>query len=150
MAHTFTNLLTHVIFSTKDRKPFLTDDIRPRVFAYMGGIVRDLNSKALIINGPADHAHLLISSSPTIALSELMRLLKTNSSKWIHETFSELSDFAWQTGYAAFSVSASNREQVERYIANQEEHHKTVTFQEEFIAFLTRHGISYDPKYIWE
>ena len=150
MAHTFTNLLTHVIFSTKDRQPFMTDDARPRIFAYMGGIVRELGGAALRINGPNDHAHLLLALPATVAIAEAMRVVKTNSSKWIHETFPRLSVFAWQHGYGAFSVSQSNVGAVEAYIDTQEEHHRTMTFQEEFVAFLKRHGISYDPKYVWE
>src|SRR5438309_6927427 len=145
MAHTFSNLLTHVIFSTKDRQPFLGDDARPRIFAYMGGIVRDLGGIALRINGPNDHVHLLLATPPTIAIAEAMRVVKTNSSKWIHETFPRLSSFGWQTGYGAFSVSQSNADAVRAYIDGQAEHHRTITFQEEFVAFLKRHGISYDP-----
>lgn len=150
MAHTFTNLLTHVIFSTKDREPFMNEDVRPRIFAYMGGVVREIGGTALRINGPSDHTHLLLALPATVAIAEAMRLVKTNSSKWIHETFPRLSAFAWQHGYGAFSVSQSNVGAVEAYIDKQEEHHRTMTFQEEFVAFLKRHGISYDPKYIWE
>ncbi len=150
MAHTFTNLLTHVIFSTKDRVAYLSDELRPRVFAYMGGIVREEGGTALIINGPADHVHLLVALPATLALSDFMRVLKTNSSKWVHETFPELAAFGWQTGYGAFSVSASNAEEVRVYVEAKEEHHRTVTFQEEFVAFLKRHGVAYDPRYIWE
>lgn len=150
MAHTYTRLLTHVIFSTKDRQPSMTDEIRPRLFPYMGGIVRDLHGTPILINGPIDHVHLLLALPPTLALSDLMRVLKTNSSKWTHETFPSASDFGWQSGYAAFSVSESNVAAVERYIANQEQHHKTVSFQEEYLAFLKRHGIAYDPRYGWE
>jgi REP element-mobilizing transposase RayT len=150
MAHTYTRLLSHVIFSTRDREPCLTDELRPRLWPYMGGIIRELNGTAIIITGVADHIHLLLALNPTTAPSDVMRILKSNSSKWIHETFPHLKSFAWQTGYGAFSVSESNVAAVERYIANQEEHHRSMTFQEEFVAFLKRHGISYDPKYIWE
>jgi REP element-mobilizing transposase RayT len=117
---------------------------------YLGGIIRELDGHAIIVNGPADHVHLLCSLPATTALADVMRVLKTNSSKWIHETFPNLASFAWQTGYAAFSVSESNVQAVEQYIRNQEEHHRTVSFQDEFVAFLKRHGIQYDPRYIWE
>lgn len=150
MAHTFSSLLTHVIFSTKDRVPFIDAELKPRLFAYMGGIVRELDSTALAINGPADHVHLLISTPPALALADLMRVVKTNSSRWAHQEFPARSAFAWQTGYGAFSVSRSNVDAVREYIADQEEHHRRVTFQEEFIAFLKRHGIAYDERYIWE
>lgn len=149
MAHTFTNLLTHVIFSTKDRSPVITPDIKPRLLAYMGGIVRSIDGIALAIDGPTDHVHLLIKTPATVAMADVVRIVKANSSKWVHETFPR-SAFAWQTGYGAFSVSCSNVEAVSEYIAGQEEHHKTVSFQEEFVAFLRRHGVEYDERYIWE
>ena len=148
MSHTYTNLLYHIIFSTKDRQPLLTDDIRPRTFAYMGGILRELDGIAILINGPADHVHLLAALPPTTGIADAMRVLKTNSSRWIHETFPN-SSFAWQTGYAAFSVSQSSVPAVRQYIERQEEHHRRITFQEEFVAFLKRHGIAYDERYIW-
>jgi REP element-mobilizing transposase RayT len=150
MGHTYTNLLTHVIFSTKGREPFMADDVKPRILAYIGGVVRKIGGTALCVNGPQDHIHGLIALPATIAIAETMRLIKTNSSKWVHETFSHLEQFAWQTGYGAFSVSESNVPTVRAYIENQEEHHKTMTFQEEFVAFLKRHNVPYDPRYIWE
>ena len=148
IAHTFTNLLTHIIFSTKDREPFISDAIRDRLFGYMGGILNELHVTPILINGPTDHVHILAALPPKAALSDVMRVLKTNSSRWVHEELHQ--QFAWQSGYGAFSVSHSNAEQVRLYIANQQEHHKTVSFQEEFIAFLKRHEIPYDPRYIWE
>jgi REP element-mobilizing transposase RayT len=151
MGHTYTNLVTHFIFSTKDRVEHLQDrEIRERAFAYLGGIVREMEGVALIVNGAADHAHVLTVTPASLAPAELMRVVKTNSSKWIHETFPELSAFAWQAGYGAFSVSESNVPQVQKYVAGQEEHHKTVTFQEEFLAFLKRHRIQYDERYVWQ
>jgi REP element-mobilizing transposase RayT len=149
MADTFTNLLTHVIFSTKDRLPLITPEIKPRLHAYLGGIVRSLDGIALAIDGPIDHVHLLIKTPASAALADVIRTVKANSSRWVHETFPR-ADFAWQTGYGAFSVSFSNVEQVRTYIANQEDHHKTISFQEEFVAFLKRHSIEYDERYIWE
>ena len=150
MAHTFTHLLVHFIFSTKDRQPYLDAATRPRVFAYMGGILKELGGTPVLINGPADHVHALAHVPPTLAMSGLMRVLKTNSSRWVHEQFPHLKAFAWQTGYGAFGVSRSNADEVERYIAGQEEHHRHVTVQEEFEAFLKRHGVAYDPRYVWE
>ena len=150
MPHSYTSLFTHVIFSTRDRRPDLDVDVRPRVFAYMGGIIRELGGTALAINGPADHVHLLLALPATVALADAMRVVKTNSSRWVHEQWPQRRAFAWQTGYGAFSVSRSNVDEVERYIAGQEEHHRHVTFQEEFLAFLQRHGVAYDPRYVWE
>jgi len=150
MAHTYASLLYHCIFSTKDRVPVIVPKLAPELFAYMGGIVRSLDGIPMLINGVVDHVHMMIALPPTLSVADTMRLVKTNSSKWVHEGSSEYASFAWQTGYGAFSVSRSNVPAVEAYIAKQEEHHRTMTFQEEFVAFLKRHGISYDERYIWE
>ena len=128
----------------------LDAELRPRVFAYLGGVVRELGGTALAINGVADHTHALLVLPASLALADAMRVIKTNSSRWIHEQWPQRKSFAWQTGYGAFSVSRSNVEEVVRYIENQEEHHRTVSFQEEFLAFLKRHGVAYDPRYVWE
>jgi REP element-mobilizing transposase RayT len=151
MAHTFSQLLYHVVFSTKNRHPFLDADLRERLFPYLGGIVGELGGKPVIVGGMPDHVHLLVSLSPAIALAEALRVVRTNSSRWVHETWPERRAFAWQTGYGAFSVSGSNQEAVVNYIANQEEHHhRGLSFQEEFVAFLKKHGIEYDPRFLWE
>jgi putative transposase len=150
MAHTFTKLLVDFIFSTKERRPYLDAEIRPRVFAYMGGVFRELGSAPILINGPDDHAHALASMPAAVSVADAMRLVKTNTSRWVHEQWPERREFAWQTGYGAFSVSQSNRAEVQKYIADQEEHHKHVSFQEEFLAFLKRHGIAYDERYVWD
>jgi REP element-mobilizing transposase RayT len=150
MPHSFTNLLTHVIFSTKERAPFIDTELKPPLLAYMGGIVREMHATALIINGTADHVHLLIGLPPTPSLSDCMRILKTNSSRWVHEKWSAHSTFGWQSGFGAFSVSQSNVAAVSEYIAHQEEHHRKVSFQEEFLTFLKKHGIEYDERYIWQ
>lgn len=150
MAHTFTHLLTHIIFSTKNRAPLLDTDLKSHLFPYLGGIIRAHDSKALIINGPADHIHILASLAAKHSLSDLMRELKADSSGWIHKTFPNQQTFAWQIGYGAFGVSHSNLPDVEHYIANQEEHHRKISFQEEFVAFLKKHEIQYDEKYLWE
>ena len=150
MAHTFTNLLTHVIFSTKDRAPLIKPELQARLYPYMGGIIRDLQGKAVIINGTADHVHLLLSMPASLSVSETLRLLKSNSSKWINEEYNARSPFAWQMGYGAFSVSHSNARSVVKYIQAQKAHHRRVTFQEEFVAFLKKNGIRFDERYIWE
>lgn len=136
MAHTYTNLLTHIIFSTKDRAPLIDADLRPKLFSYMGGIIREMRGTALIINGAKDHIHLLVGLPPIISMSEAMRVLKTNSSKWVHEMSSMRQTFGWQSGYGAFSVSQSNALAISEYILHQEEHHRRVSFQEEFVSFF--------------
>ena len=148
MPHTFTSLLAHIIFSTKERAPLIDAELRPQLHAYLGGIIRELNGTPLVINGVADHVHLLVALPPTISTSDAMRVLKTNSSRWIHET--RRKPFGWQTGYGAFSVSKSNVIAVSQYIARQEEHHRKVSFKEEFLSFLKRHGLEFDERYIWE
>jgi putative transposase len=150
MAHTFTHLLTHIVFSTKDRAPLLDAELKSRLFPYLGGIIRAHDGKALIINGPADHVHILASLAAKHSLSDLMRELKADSTGWVHKNVPNQKAFAWQIGYGAFSVSHSNLAEVEKYIANQEEHHKRMSFQEEFVAFLKKHEIQYDEKYLWE
>jgi len=150
MAHTFTNLLTHIIFSTKNRLPQIDGDLKERLHPYLGGILRKLDGKASIVNGTCDHVHLMVQLPPDLALSDAVRVLKTNSSKWVHEQWPTRSKFAWQTGYGAFSVSKSNAAAVTKYIADQEKHHRRKTFQEEFLEYLKKHEIAYDERYIWE
>jgi putative transposase len=142
--------LVHAILSTKGRSPSLDPDVRTRLFPYMGGVLREIGAALLLINGPDDHVHLLTGLPATLAVAEAMRIVKSNSSKWIHEQWPGKADFAWQSGYGAFSVSQSNLEAVRRYIAEQEEHHKSMSFQEEFLAFLKRHGLAYDERFIWD
>lgn len=150
MAHTYTCLLNHIIFSTKERAPSLDADLKERLFSYMGGIVRELGGVALSINGPADHVHVLASLPPTIAPSEFLGKLKANSSGWVHKNFPQRQEFKWQVGYSAFSVSVSQKQVVLDYIANQEEHHRTVSFKEELIAFLKKHDVEYDERYVFD
>jgi putative transposase len=147
LSHTAGNLLLHLIFSTKDRRPLITLEIRDDLFAYLGGIIREMHGTALIVNGTADHVHMLVRIRPVQAAAEIARVVKTNSSHWVKEKWKV--PFAWQTGYGAFSVSESNVPAVSRYIATQEEHHKKRSFQEEYVAFLKKNKIAYDERYIW-
>lgn len=149
MANTYTRLYYHVIFSTKNRERWLTADIQPRIWAYLGGIAREHRLVPLTIGGVEDHVHLVLSAPPSIALSKVLQLLKGGSSKWIHETFSTLRGCGWQDGYGAFTVSKSNVTEVTKYVEEQREHHRQKTFQEEFRAFLDRHGVEYDERYLW-
>ena len=148
MSQSFTNLLYHIIFSTKNRRPIITIDHQPRLYEYIGGIVRGIGGISLGINGMEDHVHLVAKLCPDLALSDVLRELKSNASGWMHEVFPRLSDFSWHRGYAAFTVSQSNLKQVQRYLANQKEHHRKVSFRNEFIKFLKVNGIEYDERYI--
>src|SRR3990172_12321849 len=148
MAHTFTNILIHALFSTKHRRPSLDAELKSELFPYMGGIVAKLNGKPLLINGPSDHVHLLFVQPAALGLAELMEKVKANSSRWVHQHWPQRARFAWQTGYTAFSVSQSRVEAVRTYIRKQEEHHRKKTFQEELVAFLKQHRIAYYPPFL--
>ncbi len=150
MSHTYTNLLTHVIFSTKNRVPSIQAEFKADLLAYIGGIVRELGGKALALNGTANHVHLLTSLPPSLAISDALRVIKANSSRWTRETRRLRRAVSWQVGYGAFSVSQSNVAGVMRYIQRQEEHHRRVSFQTELLAFLKKHRIDYDERYLWE
>jgi len=127
----------------------ITADLKPRLWAYMNGIISNIGGKAVAINGMADHTHILMVLPPTIAIAEALRTVKANSSKWVHENWQEQSKFAWQSGYSAFSVSRSGVKDVVRYIDNQEEHHRKLSYQDELLALLKKHEIEYDERYIW-
>jgi len=150
VSHTYTKLLIHAVFSTKDRRPLIHTSFQSRLYAYIAGILKNNDCFLVRAGGVADHIHLLFALNPTMAVAEIMRLVKTNSSKWLHETFPDAGAFAWQNGYSAFSVSRSSEEAVVAYIEGQEEHHRRLTFQEELRALLEKHGIEYDERHIWE
>jgi REP element-mobilizing transposase RayT len=146
----FACLHCHVIFSTKSRVPSLAPEFLPRLFDYFGGVLRNRDCALVAAGGMPDHVHLLASLSREVSVAEVVRLVKANSSKWIHETVPALASFAWQNGYGAFAVSYSNLGAVKDYLARQAEHHRVRTFQEEFLEFLRRHAIEYDERYIWD
>ena len=131
----------HVIFSTKDRRKIVSKELQPRLWAYLAGIAKSHDINMLAIGGTEDHVHLLFHLPPKLPLAKAVLLLKANSSKWVGEA----TEFSWQEGYGAFSVSASNLDSVIRYIRNQEKHHRKFTFEEEFRVILRRHGIECDP-----
>jgi putative transposase len=139
--------LLHFIFSTLGRRPLIKPEFRDDLFAYLGGIVREMNGAALIVNGTGDHVHMLVRIRPVHSSAEIARVVKANSSKWVREKWSR--EFAWQAGYGVFSVSESNVAAVNKYIAGQEEHHKKHSFQEEYVAFLKKNHVEYDERYIW-
>ena len=149
MANTYTALYYHIVFSTKRRERWLTDEVEERVWAYLGGIARENKMTALQVGGIEDHVHILLGAPPAIAPSKAVQLIKGGSSKWIHDTFPKMGGFAWQDGFGAFTVSKSNIPEVIKYIQDQREHHRTTTFQEEFLMLLKRHGIEYDERYLW-
>jgi putative transposase len=150
MPASFTNLLYHIVFSTKDREPLITEDRQSRLYEYIGGIIRKHGGIALEINGMPDHLHLLAKLRPDEALSSVMRDLKANSSGWMHKLFPDMRDFGWQNGYGAFTVSASELERVSRYIRLQQDHHLEMSFQDEYISLLRKHGIEFDERYLWK
>jgi len=149
MGHTYSNILTHVIFGTKGRRPVIGEPVRGRLYQYLSGVARREFGRALHIGGTADHVHGLLLIRPDVSVAEAMRKWKALSSRWVHRTFPEAADFAWQEGYGAFSVSESLKAEVGRYVARQAEHHRKLTFEEEFVRFLDRHGVEYDPRYVW-
>ena len=148
MGNSFRCLRYHLVFSTKNRAPHIAPELRQRLYEYIGAIFKHENGQLLTAGGTADHVHLLASIHPSVSVADMLRKVKASSSKWIHEAFPEHRVFAWQEGYGAFSVSQSNVEQVRHYIEQQEEHHRRMTFEEEFVEFLERHGISYDEQYL--
>ena len=148
MSQSFTNLLYHLIFSTKDRRPVITLDYQPRLYDYIGGIIRELGGVSLGINGIEDHVHVVTKLRPDKALSDVLRVLKCNASGWMHDVFPSLAEFSWQRGYAAFTVSQSDVQEVRRYVAGQKEHHEKVSFRDEFIRFFKANHIEYDERFV--
>jgi REP element-mobilizing transposase RayT len=150
MAGTYTNLLYHLVFSTKGRFPLVTRELQPELYAYVGGVVRGEGGVLIEIGGMPDHVHLLAKFKPTASVSEMLRLVKGSSSKWVNEEKLKARKFGWQDGYGAFSVSESQVEAVREYIRTQEAHHGALSYQDEFLALLDRHGIEYDERYLWD
>ncbi|MCW0220302.1 MAG: IS200/IS605 family transposase, partial [Prosthecobacter sp.] len=148
-ASTFHSLHYHVIFSTKERTPWLKDgDIRSRVWAFMGGIANENETKPVCIGGMEDHVHLLLEIPPRLSVSDVVKQIKGASSRWIHSTFPELQGFAWQDGYGVFAVSKSAVPAVIRYISRQEEHHRRTRFEDELRAILIKHELPWDERYL--
>ena len=129
--------------------PDLQPELSARLFSYMAGIVKELNAAPIVINGPADHVHALLSMAPATSVADLMRVLKTNSSRWVHEQYPERKRFRWQSGYGAFTASSSRAKAVQAYIASQREHHRRVSFQEEFLSLLKKHGLECPVEDCW-
>jgi REP element-mobilizing transposase RayT len=147
MANTYTSLHYHIVFSTKNREPWLTAPMRERLWPYLGGIARENHMTALEVGGVSDHVHVLVSIPPTVAVAKAVQLMKGGSSHWLKSEFRSLAGFAWQDGYGAFTVSESQIGTVRAYIRNQAEHHRTKTFAEEYRALLERHHVEFDERY---
>jgi REP element-mobilizing transposase RayT len=140
----------HIVFSTKNRKPFIDNALQPRLYAYIGGVLKSLGCVLVEAGGMPDHVHLLVSLGRENAVADVVRAAKSNPSKWIHETFPEQRSLAWQAGYGAFAVSYSQVADVRRYIGDRAVHHARMTFQEELRKFLRRHEIAFDERYVWD
>jgi REP element-mobilizing transposase RayT len=148
MAHTYCSLLFHCVFSTSGRRRIIAQDVQERLWAYMGGVARECGAVAMAVGGTEDHAHLLISLRATMSLARAMQAIKAGSSQWMHECLG-VREFAWQEGYGAFSIGASQVPATIAYIARQREHHQKRDFQAEFVAILKKHGIEYDERQVW-
>jgi REP element-mobilizing transposase RayT len=151
MSSTLSNLTYHIVFSTKYREPLITPQLREVLYPYIGGVVRNKGGALIRIGGVADHLHLVAKLRPDIALSDMVRVVKANSSKWVNEQESGSGGrFAWQAGYGAFSVSPSQLAALTVYVERQEEHHRVRPFQEEYVAILQKHGVEYDERYLFD
>ena len=150
MSQSLTKLYAHLIFSTKNRQPFLDNAIRPRVHAYLATIIRNVDSPWVVVGGVADHVHILFDMGKMHAPVEFVEQVKRESSKFVKTLGAAHKDFYWQRGYGMFSVGPAHRDEEEAYVRNQEEQHRTKSFQEEFRAFLEHHGMAYDEQYVWD
>lgn len=152
MPQSLAKVVIHIVFSTKDRRPFIREPgLRQELNAYMAAILKDnVDLPALLINRVEDHIHALVNLSRKFAIMDVIQEMKTETSKWLKTKSRDTADFAWQSGYGTFSVSESNTEQVEEYITNQEEYHKKVTFQDKFRALCKRHNVELDERYVWD
>jgi putative transposase len=151
MPQSLSNVLVHIIFSTKNREPFLNDpELRAEMHRVLGGICNDRGSQSIIVGGVEDHVHILARQSRTLTLSDWVKELKRQSNLWIQSSRQCSRDFKWQSGYGAFSVGNSQKNDVIAYIKNQEEHHRATSFQDEFLLFLRKYDIEYDANYVWD
>ena len=151
MSQSLSKILVHAVFSTKDRRPFLKDRVlREELYKYLGGILKDHDCQPIIIGGVEDHVHVLSSLTRTWEAAEMIKEMKRSSSLWLKGKDKSVAEFAWQGGYGIFSIGFSQIGFVKRYIANQEEHHRKVSFQDEFRLFLMRYEIDFDERYVWD
>lgn len=146
----YTKLAYHIVYCTKRREKIITTELAPRLYKYTGGIISNLKGIPIEINGMREHIHILTSIPPTVSLSDFLRIIKSNSSKWVNELPDYRYNFHWASKYGAFTVSETQIELVRRYIQNQQHHHAKVSWEEEFKQLLSEHGIKYDEKYLWD
>jgi putative transposase len=150
MPQSLSSILVHLVFSTKNRRPWILPEIEPELHAYMATVCREMDSPALTINGTEDHIHAFIRLGRKTALADLVEEVKKRSSKWIKTKGAAYSDFYWQAGYGAFSIGESGVDALKQYIANQKVHHRKTTFKEEFLMFLAKYGVEHDDRYVWD
>lgn len=149
MPQSYTRINHHIVFGTKHRMPWIDDPIRPRLYGFIGSVLETRGNRLMAIGGTPNHINMLIDLSRERSLSETVRDTKANSSRWIHRTFPHLREFEWQAGYGAFSVGMPGRDRVKAYIRDQANHHRRVTFEEEFVRLLNEHEIEYSDGYLW-
>ena len=150
MPQSLARLHIHLVFSTKHRERFITDAVRESLHGYMATVLQNIKCAPVLINSVEDHVHLLFDLARTVSISAVVEDVKKSSSQWIKGEGPSFTQFEWQSGYGAFAVSESNVEEVRKYIAGQREHHRIKTFQEEYRAFLTKHRIVFDERYVWD
>ena len=150
MPQSLSQVIIHIIFSTKNREPWIDGDVRPRLHAYLATVGRDNGSEVYRVGGVEDHVHLVATLPRTLTQADLLEEIKKHSSRWVKEIDPKYAGFAWQRGYGAFSVSRSQLDAVIAYIDGQEEHHRKVTFQDEYRSFLKKHGVEFDERYVWD
>ena len=150
MSQSLSSILVHLVFSTKNREPFITPVIEAELHPYMATILREMKCPSLAIDGTSDHVHILFSLARVTAVADVVEEVKTGTSKWIKTKGSELRSFQWQRGYGAFSIGQSNVEALKRYIHEQKKHHQHRTFQDEYRKFLSAYRIDYDERYLWD
>ena len=150
MAQSLSQLYVHIVFSTKERYPFIQTDIESELYAYMEGAIKHMNGIPCLINGTVDHVHILATLPRTVTLAKYIEGIKRPSSQWIKTKGEMNQKFAWQNGYGVFSVSSSRRDSVKRYIAGQKEHHRELSFKEEILEFLQKYNVQYDERYLWD
>jgi len=150
MSSTYTSLYLHAVWGTKHRQPLITPEIEPRIYRFITGIIKNEGGRVFAIDGMPDHVHLFFSIPQTVSIPKLMQAIKAKSSKLVHENFPDNHFFAWQSGYGIFSVSASMGNTVKNYVLSQKEHHQKLSFEEEYLGLLKKHGIVFDPKFVLE
>lgn len=150
MAQSLSQILIHIIFSTKNHEPLISESYESQLQAYIAGICNDLDCQALIVGGTSDHIHILCELSRTLTVADLAKKIKTRSTKWMKSQSGDFRNFSWQSGYGVFSIGKSGAPKLKQYIKDQRDHHKKYSFREEYLRFLRKYGIEFDEKYLWQ